>query len=132
MTRWKAPVLAATLVSAVGIVLVALTALALAGCGGSTSGTAGPTQASPTATAAETAGKTLDSCAHEDATTKIIHFSGAGADLDGVVIGHGANGRVLGDADVGDQLAHSRTQGRVIHRDAPADQGAPLDHEALP
>lgn len=73
-------------------VVVALTVLALAGCG---SGTAGHTQTSTTTTGAETTGKTLDSCAHEDATTKIVHFSGAGADLDGVVIGDGANGVVL-------------------------------------
>ena len=77
------------------IVVIALTALALGGCSGSSSGTAGSTQTSTTATVAETTGKTLDSCAHEDATTKIVRFSGAGADLDGVVIGDGANGVVL-------------------------------------
>lgn len=76
-------------------VVVALTVLALAGCGGSSGGTAGQTQVSTTATAAETTGKTLDFCAHEDATTKIVHFRGAGTDLDGVVIGSGANGVVL-------------------------------------
>jgi pimeloyl-ACP methyl ester carboxylesterase len=70
-----------------------LTALALAGCGGSSSGTAAPTEASTTATAAGNGGKTLDSCAQENATTKIVHFSGA--DLDGVIIGDGANGVVL-------------------------------------
>jgi len=75
------------------IVVIALTALALAGCGGSSSGTAGPTQTSTTATAPGATGKTLDSCAHEDATTKIVHFSGA--ELDGVVIGDGATGVVL-------------------------------------
>jgi pimeloyl-ACP methyl ester carboxylesterase len=77
------------------IVVVALTVLALAGCGGSSGATAGQTQVSTTATAAETTGKTLDFCAHEDATTKIVHFRGAGTDLDGVVIGSGANGVVL-------------------------------------
>jgi len=76
-------------------VVIALTALALAGCGGSSGGTGGPTQTSTTATAAGTTGKTLDYCAHEDATTKIVHFSGAGADLDGVVIGDGPTGVVL-------------------------------------
>jgi pimeloyl-ACP methyl ester carboxylesterase len=75
------------------IVVIAFTALALAGCGGSSSGTAGPTQTSTTATAPGATGKTLDSCAHEDATTKIVHFSGA--ELDGVVIGDGATGVVL-------------------------------------
>jgi pimeloyl-ACP methyl ester carboxylesterase len=76
------------------IVVLALIALILAACGGSSSGTAAPTQAGTTATSAETtAGKTLDSCASEDATTKILHFGGA--DLDGVVIGDGANGVVL-------------------------------------
>jgi pimeloyl-ACP methyl ester carboxylesterase len=75
------------------LIVIAFTALALAGCGGSGSGTAGPTRTSTTATAAGTTGKTLDSCAHEDATTKIVHFSGA--DLDGVVIGNGPNGVVL-------------------------------------
>ena len=75
------------------IVVIAFAALALAGCGGSGSGTAGPTETSSTATAAATTGKTLDSCAHEDATTKIVHFSGA--DLDGIVIGDGATGVVL-------------------------------------
>ena len=77
------------------VVVVALTVLALAGCGGSSGGTAGQTQVSTTATAAETTGKTLDFCAREDATTKIVHFRGAGTDLDGVVIGSGANGVVL-------------------------------------
>jgi pimeloyl-ACP methyl ester carboxylesterase len=77
------------------IVVIAFTALALAGCGGSGSGTAEPTQTSTTATAPGATGKTLDSCAHEDATMKIVHFSGAGADLDGVVIGDGADGVVL-------------------------------------
>ena len=75
------------------IVLIAFTALALAGCGGSSSGTAGATQANTTATAPGATGKTLDSCAHEDATTRIVHFGGA--DLDGVVIGNGATGVVL-------------------------------------
>jgi pimeloyl-ACP methyl ester carboxylesterase len=77
------------------IVVIAFAALALAGCGGSSSETAGSTQRSTTAAAAGTTGKTLDSCAHEDATTKIVHFSGAGAGLDGVVIGDGATGVVL-------------------------------------
>lgn len=75
------------------IVVIAFTALALVGCGGSSSGTAGPTQTSTTATAPGATGKTLDSCAHEDARTKIVHFSGA--ELDGVVIGDGATGVVL-------------------------------------
>jgi pimeloyl-ACP methyl ester carboxylesterase len=48
-----------------------------------------------TASEAGTTGETLDSCAHEDGTTKLVHFSGAGADLDGVVIGDGATGVVL-------------------------------------
>jgi pimeloyl-ACP methyl ester carboxylesterase len=75
------------------LVVIALAALALAACGGSGSGTAAPTQAGTTATSAEITGKTLDSCVHEDATTKIVQFSGA--DLDGVVIGDGASGVVL-------------------------------------
>jgi pimeloyl-ACP methyl ester carboxylesterase len=75
------------------VVVFAFTALALAGCGGSSGGTAGPTQTSTTATAPGATGKTLDSCAHEDATTKIVHFGGA--DLEGVVIGDGATGVVL-------------------------------------
>jgi pimeloyl-ACP methyl ester carboxylesterase len=75
------------------LVVIALIALVLAACGGSSGGTAAPTQTSTTATSAETTGKTLDSCASEDATTKIVHLSGA--DLDGVVIGDGANGVVL-------------------------------------
>jgi pimeloyl-ACP methyl ester carboxylesterase len=75
------------------IVVIAFTALALAGCGGSGSGKAGGTQTSTTSTAAETTGKTLDSCAHEDGTTKIVHFGGA--DLDGVVTGDGTTGVVL-------------------------------------
>jgi pimeloyl-ACP methyl ester carboxylesterase len=79
---------------AVGPVVVnAFITLALVGCGGSSSGTAAATQTSTTATAAGTTGETLDSCAHEDATTKIVRFSGA--DLDGVVIGDGATGVVL-------------------------------------
>ena len=73
------------------IVVIAFTALALAGCGGSGSGTAGPTELS--SAAAGTTGKTLDSCANEDATTKIVHFGGA--NLDGIVIGDGATGVVL-------------------------------------
>jgi pimeloyl-ACP methyl ester carboxylesterase len=77
------------------IVVIAFAALALAGCGGSSSETAGSTQRSTTSTAAGTTGDTLDFCAHEDATTKIVHFSGAGADLDGVVIGDGTAGAVL-------------------------------------
>jgi pimeloyl-ACP methyl ester carboxylesterase len=76
------------------IVLLAFTAVALAGCGGSSSGTAASTQASTTATTAGTTGKTLDSCAHEDATTKIV-LPFSGAELDGVVIGDGATGVVL-------------------------------------
>jgi pimeloyl-ACP methyl ester carboxylesterase len=75
------------------VVVITFTALALAGCGGSSSATAGPTETSTTATAPGAAGKTLDSCAHEDATTKIVHFSGA--ELDGVIIGDGATGVVL-------------------------------------
>ena len=75
------------------IPVIVVTVLALAACGGSSSGTAGPTQTSTTASSAETTVKTLDSCASEDATTKIVHFGGA--DLDGVVIGDGANGVVL-------------------------------------
>jgi pimeloyl-ACP methyl ester carboxylesterase len=75
------------------IVVIAFTALALAGCGGAGSGTAGPTQTTTTATTSGTTGKTLDSCAHEDATTRIVHFGGA--DLDGVVIGNGETGVVL-------------------------------------
>jgi pimeloyl-ACP methyl ester carboxylesterase len=75
------------------VVVFAFTAFALAGCGGSSSGTAGSSQTSTTATAPGATGKTLDSCAHEDATTKIVHFSGA--DLAGVVIGDGATGVVL-------------------------------------
>jgi pimeloyl-ACP methyl ester carboxylesterase len=75
------------------IVVLALAALALAGCAGSSGGTAGPTQTGTTVTAAATTGKTLDSCAQENATTKIVRFSGA--ELDGVVIGDGANGVVL-------------------------------------
>jgi pimeloyl-ACP methyl ester carboxylesterase len=74
-------------------IVITFTALALAGCGGSGSETAGPTQTSTTATASGATGKTLDSCAHEDATTKIVHFGGA--DLDGVLIGDGATGVVL-------------------------------------
>jgi len=77
------------------LVVIALASLALAGCGGSTSGMAGPTRTGTTATAAGATGETLDSCAHEDATTKIVHFSGAGADLHGVVIGDGVTGVVL-------------------------------------
>jgi hypothetical protein len=75
------------------IAAIAVAALVLAGCGGSGSGTPGPTQTNATATAAGTTGKTLDSCAHGDATTKIVHFGGA--DLDGVIVGSGANGVVL-------------------------------------
>jgi pimeloyl-ACP methyl ester carboxylesterase len=75
------------------IAAIAVAALVLAGCGGSGSGTPGPTQTNATATAAGTTGKTLDSCAHGDATTKIVHFGGA--DLDGVIVGNGANGVVL-------------------------------------
>ena len=75
------------------VVVIAFIALALAGCGGSGSGTAAPTQGSTTATATGNTGKTVDYCAHEDATTKIVHFGGA--DLEGVVIGDGATGVVL-------------------------------------
>jgi pimeloyl-ACP methyl ester carboxylesterase len=75
------------------IVVIALTALALAGCADSSGGTAERTQTSTTSTAAGTTGKTLDNCAHEDPTTKIVHFGGA--DLDGVVIGDGPTGVVL-------------------------------------
>jgi pimeloyl-ACP methyl ester carboxylesterase len=75
------------------IVISAFSALALSSCGGSSSGAAAPTQTSTTETAAGTTGKTLDFCAHEDATTKIVHFGGA--DLDGVGIGDGATGVVL-------------------------------------
>ena len=76
--------------------VISIAALALAGCGGSNGGTAAPTDKSITgATTVGTTGKTLDSCAHEDATTKFVHFTGAGADLDGVVLGNGATGVVL-------------------------------------
>jgi pimeloyl-ACP methyl ester carboxylesterase len=76
--------------------VIAFAGLALAGCGGSNGGTAAPPGKSITAaTTPATTEKTLDSCAHEDATTKIVHFSGAGADLDGVVLGNGAIGVVL-------------------------------------
>jgi pimeloyl-ACP methyl ester carboxylesterase len=75
------------------VVVIAFTALALTACGASSGGTAAPTETGAPATATGTTGKTLDSCASEDATTKIVHFSGA--DLDGVVIGDGANGVVL-------------------------------------
>jgi pimeloyl-ACP methyl ester carboxylesterase len=75
------------------VIVIAFIALALVGCGGSSSGTAAPTQTGMTATAAANTGKTLDSCVHEDATTKIVRFGSA--DLDGVVIGGGATGVVL-------------------------------------
>jgi pimeloyl-ACP methyl ester carboxylesterase len=75
--------------------VIALAALALVGCGGSTGGTAAPTGKSSTGATTVPTGKTLDSCAHEDATTKIVHFRGAGTDLDGVVLGKGATGVVL-------------------------------------
>jgi hypothetical protein len=62
------------------MVVIAFAALALASCGGSTGGTAAPTGASATKeTGAATTGRTLDYCAHEDATTKIVHFRSAGA-----------------------------------------------------
>jgi pimeloyl-ACP methyl ester carboxylesterase len=76
--------------------VIAFAALALAGCGGSTGGTAAPTDTSITgATTVGTTRKALDSCAREDATTRIVHFRGAGAHLDGVVLGDGATGVVL-------------------------------------
>jgi pimeloyl-ACP methyl ester carboxylesterase len=78
------------------MVVIAFAALALASCGGSTGGTAAPTGASATKeTGAATTGRTLDYCAHEDATTKIVHFRSAGARLEGVVIGDGSIGVVL-------------------------------------
>jgi pimeloyl-ACP methyl ester carboxylesterase len=75
--------------------VIAFAALAFVGCGGSTDGTAAPTGKNSTGTTTLTTGKTLDPCAHEDATTKIVHFGSAGADLDGVVLGKGATGVVL-------------------------------------
>jgi pimeloyl-ACP methyl ester carboxylesterase len=78
------------------MVVILFAALTLAGCRGSTSGTVALTGTSATkGMGAATTGKTLDYCAHEDATTKIVHFKSGGTDLDSVVIGGGSTGVVL-------------------------------------
>jgi hypothetical protein len=93
------------------MVVIAFAALALASCGGSTGGTAAPTGASATKeTGAATTGRTLDYCAHEDATTKIVHFRSAGARLEGVVIGDGSIGVVLAHQLHSTRPGHSATR----------------------